>query len=167
MEIITNKYHGAKIYAIRSPHTDKIYIGSTIEKYLSSRLNGHNSKYKLFLKGKYHNVTSFELLKLGDAYIELLESFPCENALELQKREGELIREHQINCVNRIVVGRTKKEYRYDNHDKISEYHKHNIDKAKARKSTPYTCECGSIIQKSAKAPHNRSIKHQNYINSK
>ena len=64
-----NKYSNGKIYTIRSPSTDKIYIGSTIEKYLSSRLNGHNALYKRFLNGKDNNMTSFELIKLGDAYI--------------------------------------------------------------------------------------------------
>ena len=78
MEAVINKYQGGKIYTIRSPHTDKYYIGSTVEKYLSSRLNGHNASYKRFLNDAHGKITSFEIIELGDAYIELLELFPLE-----------------------------------------------------------------------------------------
>ena len=36
-----NMYSRGKIYKIVSDCTDKIYIGSTCEKYLSNRLAGH------------------------------------------------------------------------------------------------------------------------------
>jgi hypothetical protein len=121
-----NKYQNGKIYVIRSPSTDKIYIGSTIEKYLSGRFSGHNSKYKRFLNGKGNNVLSFEIIKLGNAYIELLELFPCNNKLELHKREGELIRAHKINCVNRSIPTRTHKEYCDESKDKFKEYYEKN-----------------------------------------
>ena len=137
-----NKYQNGKIYTIRSPSTDKYYIGSTIEKYLSNRLGGHNSKYKRFLNGKWHNTTSFEIIKLGDAYIELLELFPCNNKLELCKREGELIRIHKNNCVNRCIAGRTRKDYQIDNKDKIKEnnkqYHEDNKETIKEKQKQYY-----------------------------
>jgi hypothetical protein len=98
-----NKYQNGKIYTIRSPHTEKYYIGSTIEKYLSSRLNGHKASFKSYINGNCNNLTSFQILELGEAYIELLEIFPCSSKLELHKREGELIREHKDNCVNRKI----------------------------------------------------------------
>jgi len=121
MEAVINKYQSGKIYTIRSPHTDKYYIGSTIEKYLSNRFSSHNSKYNSFLIGKGNNVTSYEILKLGEAYIELLELFQCNSKLELHKREGELIREHKLNCVNKLIAGRTVKEYLIDNKESIGE----------------------------------------------
>jgi|694.fasta_scaffold111829_2 hypothetical protein len=98
-----SKYKDSKIYAIRSPHTNKIYIGSTTTKYLCNRLHGHKNDYK-----KNHYVTSCEIIKLGDAYIELLECFPCSSKSELTKREGELMQQH--DCVNKYIAGRTVRE---------------------------------------------------------
>ncbi len=121
MEAVINKYQYGKIYIIRSPHTDKYYIGSTIEKYLSSRFNGHNNNYKLFSKDMYHNITSFEIIKLGNAYIELLELFPCNSKLELHKREGELIRDHMEHCINKVIPGRDMKTYKIDNKESIKQ----------------------------------------------
>jgi hypothetical protein len=51
------------------------------------------------------------LLKYGDAYIELLEAYPCDNKMMLDKKEGGCIRA-EPNCVNKVVAGRTQKEYR-------------------------------------------------------
>jgi hypothetical protein len=105
-----SKYQHSKIYTIRSPNTEKYYIGSTVKKYLCSRLSEHNADYKRFLNGKCRKTTSYEIIELGNVYIELLECFPCNSKLELSKREGELIREHKNNCVNKVVAGRTRKE---------------------------------------------------------
>ena len=46
MAAAVNKYAQGKIYAIRSPSTDKIYIGSTCDT-LAKRLYGHRVHYKL------------------------------------------------------------------------------------------------------------------------
>jgi hypothetical protein len=47
----------------------------------------------------------------GHAYIELIEEVKCNNKMELLKREGELIREHYDNIVNKSRPNRTKEEY--------------------------------------------------------
>jgi hypothetical protein len=96
-EIGKNKYHGGKIYTLRSHLTDKIYIGSTCQS-LSRRKVLHKS------------AKSNEIAKLDDFYIELLENFKCENKEQLRKREGELIRENKDKCVNIRIDGRTPKE---------------------------------------------------------
>ena len=106
-----NIYKRGKIYAIRSPHTEKYYIGSTTSPYLSKRLSGHRMKYKLFMRNESHYMTSFELFKLGDEYIELIENCSCDNVNELCKREGELIRQYKDNIFNKFIPDRTQKEY--------------------------------------------------------
>ena len=74
----------------------------------------------------------------------LIENYFCNSKQELEKREGELIRE--MGTLNSILVGRTPQEYRdihknekkeYDNifyeknKNKILEYKKHYYEKNK------------------------------------
>ena len=109
-------YQNGKIYAIRSYKTEDVYIGSTTKKYLSARLAGHKYSYKRFLNGKNPYLSSFKILELEDAYIELLELYPCNFKEELCKKEGEYIRNTK-NCINRSIAGRTGIEYREDNRE--------------------------------------------------
>jgi alpha-galactosidase/6-phospho-beta-glucosidase family protein len=127
----------AKIYTIRSHKTNLVYVGSTIEPYLSSRMRGHRKGYKRFKRGVVTYCSSFDIFEIDkDCYIELHEMYPCESKLELRKREGEIIR--SLDCVNRAIAGRTRKEYREDNKERIREkdrqYRQNNKEKDKARK---------------------------------
>ena len=113
-------YKNGKIYSIRSYQTNNIYIGSTTQQ-LSKRLSLHRSHYKRYLDGEYTYVTSFEILKYDDYYIELIEEYPCKNKMELYKKEGELIR-HYDNAVNKVIPGQTQKEWKNVNKDKVKLY---------------------------------------------
>lgn len=93
-------YQNGKIYTIRSPHTPKYYIGGTTQP-LSKRFSFH--KYR-------QNCRSREIINLGDAYIELMENYPCNNKMELDKREGELQRLHKADIVNFRMEARTEEE---------------------------------------------------------
>ena len=132
-----NKFNKSLLYTIRSPHTDKYYIGSTTQ-ILCKRFADHKTHYKYYQTGKGYFLTSFKILELGDAYIELLEEINCDNRNQLEKREGELIREHKINCVNRNIPCRTGKEYYNDNSDIIKEhrkeYYNDNFDRISQQK---------------------------------
>ena len=59
------------VYRIKSPHSDKVYIGGTFQT-LNQRFSEHKSQYKRWLRGdpKALYYSSYEVLKLGDAYIE-------------------------------------------------------------------------------------------------
>jgi len=108
-------YKNSKIYKLWSPQGDDIYIGSTVNS-LAKRKAQHKEEY---IKGK--GITSKILFeKYDDIRIELIEDFPCENRMELNKREGHYIR--TLVCVNKIIPGRTSKEYFQDNKEKIKEY---------------------------------------------
>jgi len=93
---VINKFNTAMIYTIRSPHTEQYYIGSTTQ-ILCKRFSDHKINYKGYLKGTSNFITSFKILELGDAYIELLEEINCDNKTQLEKREGEFIRIHKNN----------------------------------------------------------------------
>lgn len=107
-------YQDGKIYTIRCK-TDNtlIYVGSTTMT-LPRRIAEHrfasvsNNSRKLYqsVNGDWDNW-----------YIELYEVFPCENKQELNKREGQIIRE--IGTLNYEIAGRTYKEWREDNPDKV------------------------------------------------
>jgi hypothetical protein len=58
-------------------------------------------------------------------YIELYENFPCDNKEQLNKREGEIIRE--IATLNKNIAGRTIKEYYEQNKENILEKKKNAI----------------------------------------
>jgi len=118
------KYQQGKVYCIKSPHTPNIYIGSTIQP-LSYRMSLHNYHYRKHTKGEYSNLSSFDIIKFGDAYIELIENFPCANKEELEKREGEIIRESP-DSVNKTIAGRTKQQYYEDNKEHAKQYYEEN-----------------------------------------
>jgi len=120
MEEKRNKYHGGKIYTLRSPSTDKFYIGSTTQS-LAKR------------KAEHKKNKSNEISQLDDFYIELLENFKCENRDELNKREGELIREND-KCVNKNMAGRTKQQYRDENKESSKVYYKQWCEDNKEKK---------------------------------
>jgi uncharacterized protein (DUF433 family) len=127
------EYKNGKIYKIWSPsHDDLQYIGSTTQE-LCMRMCAHRKDYKKYLKGKYHFVTSFDILKFDDCRIDLLEYFPCNSKVELCKKEGEMIKNNV--CVNKIIPGRTINEWRQDNKEKIKEglknYRNQNKEKIK------------------------------------
>jgi hypothetical protein len=111
-------YQQGKIYAVRSHLTTDIYIGATCNQ-LSVRMAQHRSAFKsnkLLCK-------SFKIIEKGDAYIELIEAFPCNNKDELNKKEGELIRA-SLHCVNCRIEDRTKEEYRETHKEQTKQHNK-------------------------------------------
>ena len=111
-------YSKAKIYCIKSSQTDEVYYGSTCWP-LNVRFNGHKTNSKA-----NKPLTSSQILQYTDAYIELVEEFPCNTKVELHNRERYYIENYP--CVNKFIPGRTREEYRrlwYEaNKDKKDEY---------------------------------------------
>jgi len=122
-------YQNGKIYKIISNETTKYYIGSTTIN-LEKRLSGHKNSYKRFLNGyTYDNFSSFELLKLGDVKIELIENYPCRSKKELEMREAELQYQFQSNIVNYRVAVRNKEKHNEKRMLAAREYRKLNKEK--------------------------------------
>jgi len=124
-------YQYGKIYKLESYQTDKIYIGSTSEPYLSNRLSAHRRGYRKYLNGKYHYVTSFELVRYEDVKITLIENFPCNSKYELEAREGYHIQNNE--CVNKNVSGRSKEYIKQYHREYNKQYRDNNKDKVKQR----------------------------------
>lgn len=132
---IDEKYKRAMIYTIRNIKDDTlIYVGSTINT-LSKRFDNHKRKCK-YGKKEHGIISLYNYIENNDWtdwYIELYEQYSCNNKNELNRREGQVIRE--IGTLNRIIAGRSKKEYYEDNIDKLKEkmkeYREENVDKIK------------------------------------
>ena len=132
---ISNKYLMGKIYKVVDIGYNKCYVGSTCAE-LSHRMSGHINKYKGFINGKEQKgkVRVYDLFNeygVENCKIELIEYYPCDTLNELERREGEHIRNNE--SVNKVVAGRTKQEYYHDKKDKILEfmknYYKEHQDK--------------------------------------
>jgi len=146
-------YKNGKIYKLWSPEGDEIYIGSTIQ-----------PLYKRYYHHKIISDCSSKILfeKYNDVRIELIESCPCDNKEQLNKKEGEYIRNN--NCVNRRIAGRTDAEYREDNKEHYKEYRENNKEKISEYNSKKITCECGKTFRIKSKYRHEHTKVHQDFI---
>jgi hypothetical protein len=136
----------------------------------------------------------FDKYGIENCNIYLLELVNATTLDEIKAREGFYIK--SLKCVNKYVAGRTYKEYREDNKEIIKEmkkeYRINNIEKIKEQKKEYYinnketinkkdvinyqlnkekllqtiNCVCGSSFVLCGKTRHEKTIKHQNYIQS-
>ena len=194
----TGKFSKAKVYKITDVNYTKCYIGSTCEE-LSQRMARHRYKFNQHInhgKESYRTANAlFHEFGVENCKIELIEAFPCNNAMELHRREGQHIKAHI--CVNKNVAGRTQQEYYQDNKEQIEryrdsrkeitkEYHKNyrennreciaikkkehaelNKEKLKAKRSEQHLCECGIYYTTYHKNRHQRTKTHQQLMQTK
>jgi len=165
-------YQKAKIYKIYSVSNEElVYYGSTTER-LSTRLAKHIYDYK-----NKKQATIKLIFDAGDYKIELVENYSCVNKQELEKKEGEYIKNNV--CVNKRIERRTlkenyqdnkkhieekKKEWRDNNKEYNKQYNKQYRDNNKeylSKKSKEkITCKCGCLIVKANIARHQKTPKH-------
>ena len=119
---MTIDYKNGKIYSLRTYNdASLIYIGSTTQS-LSKRHYGHKRDYKRY-NGTGRYLTSYDVIKCGNTYIELIELYPCETKHNLHAREGYWIR--KLDCVNKKCDygNRTiTNNYRISHRDKLREH---------------------------------------------
>ena len=150
-----NRYEKGKIYKVVDVGYNMCYIGSTVEE-LSQRMARHRYSYKYFLEGKTCSVVRafdiFDKFGVNNCKIELLELFPCASRTELEKREGEIIR--QTVCVNKQIAGRTQREQYIDNRShvliKSRKYREEHSDDVKEKLRTYYAAHKEQYKQKRA-----------------
>ena len=167
------------VYKISSPHTDKVYIGSTIRT-IKQRFQNHKSNYKMYMNGKYKFMTSFTVFENGDAVIEEVEKLENVTIEELHFREGYVIRNTE-NVVNKHIPGRTRLEYTKENtekkklsnkayrgnhKDQIKQYYEDDKTNISEQRKIKMNCVCGCIFRECGIARHNKSKRHLSYIAS-
>ena len=151
-------YSNGKIYCIRNTINDDIYIGSTCQS-LSKRMALHRYDSTTLKKQNrkiYKLMTEYGSDKF---YIELIEDYPCENIYQLQRKEGETIRDMKPS-LNMVVAGRTPKEYYEQNVELIKqkrkEYYEQNAEILKQKDKQYYEQNAEILKQK------NKEYREQN-----
>ena len=175
-------YSNGKIYCIRNSEDDEFYIGSTTQP-LSKRFQSHKTSLKGYKKDR-KLYSKMNVLDTDKFYIELIEEYPCDNIEQLNRREGEIIRQMKPT-LNKQVAGRTinewredhkedirddKRQYHLENQEKFNEksrqWHHNNRERAKTYKATVVNCNvCGVDYTLSHRARHLKTKRHQNYLN--
>ena len=121
-------YQLGKIYIITSKNIKLLYIGSTAQKYISTRITGHIRDYKNGSK----KCCSYKAIDCDDYNYKLLKDFPCSNIRQLKREEGFWILHYKeqshYECVNKYIAGRTVKEWYVDMRDKMKEQKKEWYD---------------------------------------
>lgn len=141
-------YEKGFIYCIKSNETDKIYIGSTFQT-LNKRFYFHKKN-----NGKQGiGCNSSEILKYDDCYIELLEEHEKLNRSQLERIEGEFIKQNINKCVNKVIAGRSKKEWWNDNKERMYFLRKKKNE-----------CECGGRYTTGHISEHFKTKKHINFF---
>jgi len=118
-------YKNGKIYKIIDNAYTKMYIGSTTQS-LSKRFSYHKKGYISWKNNKSCKVMVYDIFEefgIDNCKIDLIEECPCENRIQLDRKEGKYIQNN--NCVNKYIAGRTTKEYYIDNKDTILKQKKH------------------------------------------
>ena len=163
-----DKFQRGKIYAIRAPNCDLVYIGSTIST-LRQRISKHRADFKRHNEGKQQYAYSFKLIEIEGHYIELIENYPCADRNELNRREGEIMRETE-GCVNQNIAGRTRAEYYNDNRKtklaQMKQYRQDNRETILTKKKLKFNCECGGKYTRSSKSNHFKTKKHLKYLDN-
>ena len=172
-------YKNGKIYKITDIAYTKCYIGSTAQP-LSKRFSKHKTDYKVWLNGKRNKVSVFDLFEeygVENCKIELIENYECNSRNELERKEGEHIK--NTDCVNKVIAGRTMKQYQQDNKETIAEQQRHwreenkekkaeqdrlyqhnNKERISEQRSQKHVCECGSEYTLRNRSRHFKSKHH-------
>jgi len=160
-------YKNGKIYKIVDSNNEMIYVGSTVLP-LIYRMRVHISTYLYrqkesnINKGKYTVYDIFDKYGLDKCSIQLIEEFPCKYKSELNKREGQVIRQMRdasLNIVNKNIAGRTRQEWYIDNKDIKKQYYLDNKEKLLKYSSNYYkTNKDNKLLSKQTLDESNNNI---------
>jgi hypothetical protein len=158
-----NTYSNGKIYKIVNDVDDKIYVGSTTTM-LSKRMSGHRSKCKYEPTRKIY--AHFNEVGVHNFSIVLIELFPCNSKMELERRERFWIDELKPE-LNKAVPHQTYDEYYEKNKEAIiartKEYYHKNIDTVAEKKKQYHINNKESICKRSKDYYENNTEKILQY----
>jgi predicted GIY-YIG superfamily endonuclease len=94
-----------------------------------------------------------------------IKEFPCNNKREAEAEENEVMLDFKAS-MNDHRSSRTREQYRLDNYDKISEYHKTYYLENAYKFNKKITCECGSSVVCCTLTRHKKSKKHIDFMSN-
>lgn len=140
-------------------------------------------QHKSFYRTNSKETESFELFSsdgLDNCRIELIEDYPCSCKKDLEARERYWIEKE--DCINKIIPTRTDREYYeanrehlikqsqkyyYDNIDAKKEYYKNRYAEKREQLLEKFQCECGGKYTPITRNKHEKTLKHQEYLQTK
>ena len=124
-------YSKGKIYKVTNDYNDDVYINYTCDtlakRFSSLKKNAQCELFKNSALYKLMNELGTDLFR-----IDLIEDYACNDKQALRQREGYWIR--QIGTLNKVIAGRTCKEYIDDYKEKIKENKKIYYEQNKEHK---------------------------------
>ena len=124
-------YKQGQIYKLWSPdNLEMVYVGSTCQP-LYQRLSQHKRGWKDWKTGKRYYASCDMFENCQEVKIELVELCPCNSKIELHRTEGKYIRE--MDCINKVVAGRTMKEYYQDTKEQREQYRQQYYEQNKQK----------------------------------
>ena len=153
-----NRYENGKIYKLVNNNDSEIYIGSTCLP-LAKRLFHHKSKAKEAPDRKVYS----HLNQVGweNVNIILIEAFPSDNKMGLQKKERHYI-EQMKPSLNMYVPARTQEEYNQIRTHRWKAFKIKNKDKIKQRYTEVIECEiCHVGVTRYHMNRHKKTKKHR------
>jgi hypothetical protein len=154
-------YKNGKIYTIRCRDDELlVYVGSTTQQ-ISQRWQDHKSDCSNINGKKYDRLLYKTMRETGQDqfYIELYEDHPCERKEQLEKREGEIMREINSTLNKRIPSGKTKQEYN-------NGYYMERRETKNKNRTVKIECCCGCMVRRDYLQKHQKSNKHQQLMTS-
>ena len=87
---------------------------------------------------------------------------------ECNEANKDILREKRAiyNERKQDKINTNRKEYRDASREKLNERRRELYEEQKDKLNTTIECECGSVIVKRTKNAHNKTLKHQQYLNS-
>jgi len=151
-------YQLAKVFKIVSNDDVEVYIGSTTLPRLCTRLAKYKNDYKCWKEGKSSKISLYDIFDeygIDNVSIVLLESCPCNSKDELMKRQRHYI--ETIDNINKIIPGRTHKEYHDTHKDEkyLQTIKRYENDKEKYKTQT--ICPCGGKYKFCSRISHLKS----------
>jgi hypothetical protein len=148
------------VYKITNGDESIVYIGSTTQT-LQARWVNHKSNFKRWVAGEHRACSIFHHFQeyvIDSFNIEMVSEHEIEYKRQLHEFEQLLI--DQTNCVNQ------QRAYRTELQRNMSQrlYREANRDRIKAQAAERVDCGCGSNVRRGDKAIHQRTQKHQRWL---
>ncbi len=157
-----------RIYKIIHSQSNICYIGSTMST-LTKRWQGHKNKFKTGINlcciAKYFKrfgIDQFKIMLVKEYEVVDHKHLKVYEQLWVQKLSTlDQNNPFQIKRLSKKMRGQ---QYREKNRDLIKKHRESKKEITKQQQSQRYTCECGSEVQQSKKARHERTNKHLDRI---